>query len=61
MGFHGPQPLPQRSASLEAGDVGKVRDLVAAVTDGRERDDEPLVEAVARELRNAPIRHLKAV
>ena len=32
MGFHGPQPLPQRSASLEAGDVGKVRDLVAAVT-----------------------------
>ncbi len=37
------------------------RDLVAAVTDGHERDAEPLVEAVARELRNAPIRHLKAV
>jgi superfamily II DNA or RNA helicase len=41
--------------------IERKRDLVAAVTDGRERDDEPLVEAVARELRNAPIRHLKAV
>lgn len=37
------------------------RDLVAAVTDGRERHDEPLVQTVARELRHAPIRHLKAV
>jgi SWI/SNF-related matrix-associated actin-dependent regulator 1 of chromatin subfamily A len=37
------------------------RDVVAAVTDGRERDAEPLVEAVARELRHAPIRHLKTV
>ncbi|MCW3006338.1 MAG: helicase domain protein, partial [Solirubrobacterales bacterium] len=41
--------------------IERKRDLVAAVTDGRERNDEPLVEAVARELRNAPIRHLKAV
>jgi len=41
--------------------IERKRDLVAAVTDGRERDDEPLVEAVARELRHAPIRHLKAV
>jgi acyl dehydratase len=32
MDLHGPKPLPQRSASLEAGDVEKVRDLVAAVT-----------------------------
>lgn len=31
MGFHGPQPLPQRFASLEAGKVEKVRDLIAAV------------------------------
>jgi SWI/SNF-related matrix-associated actin-dependent regulator of chromatin subfamily A-like protein 1 len=41
--------------------IERKRDLVAAVTDGRERDEEPLVEAVVRELRNAPIRHLKAV
>ncbi|HEY8583842.1 MAG TPA: DEAD/DEAH box helicase, partial [Capillimicrobium sp.] len=41
--------------------IERKRDLVAAVTDGRERDDQPLVEAVAAELRNAPIRHLKAV
>ncbi len=41
--------------------IERKRDLVAAVTDGRERDDEPLVEAVARELRHAPIRHLRAV
>jgi SWI/SNF-related matrix-associated actin-dependent regulator 1 of chromatin subfamily A len=41
--------------------IERKRDLVAAVTDGRERDAEPLVEAVARELRHAPIRHLKAV
>ena len=41
--------------------IERKRDLVAAVTDGRERDAEPLVAAVARELRHAPIRHLKAV
>jgi SWI/SNF-related matrix-associated actin-dependent regulator 1 of chromatin subfamily A len=41
--------------------IERKRDLVAAVTDGRERDAEPLVAAVARELRNAPIRHLKVV
>jgi SNF2 family DNA or RNA helicase len=41
--------------------IERKRDLVAAVTDGRERDAEPLVEAVARELRHAPIRHLKVV
>jgi len=41
--------------------IERKRDLVAAVTDGRERDAEPLVAAVARELRHAPIRHLRAV
>jgi len=40
--------------------IERKRSLVASVTDGRERDDEPIVAAVARELRNAPIRHLKA-
>ena len=37
------------------------RAIVAAVTDGREEDEEAVLDAVVRELRRAPYRHLRAV
>jgi SWI/SNF-related matrix-associated actin-dependent regulator 1 of chromatin subfamily A len=37
------------------------RAIVAAVTDGREEDEEAVIDAVVRELRGAPYRHLRAV
>jgi SWI/SNF-related matrix-associated actin-dependent regulator of chromatin subfamily A-like protein 1 len=37
------------------------RNLINAVTDGQVRDDERLVEAVVRELRGRPYRHLRVV
>jgi SWI/SNF-related matrix-associated actin-dependent regulator 1 of chromatin subfamily A len=37
------------------------RGLIGAVTDGHVRDDERLVEAVVRELRGRPARHLRVV
>jgi hypothetical protein len=37
------------------------RAVVAAVTDGREDDEEAILDALARELRSAPYRHLRAV
>ncbi len=37
------------------------RSLIGAVTDGREEDEEGLLDALVRELRGAPYRHLQAV
>ena len=37
------------------------RVVVGAVTDGREDDEEAVIDAVIRELRGAPYRHLRAV
>src|SRR3954452_22990354 len=37
------------------------RSLIDAVTDGQVRDDEKLVDAVIRELRGKPFRHLRVV
>ncbi len=37
------------------------RAVIGAVTDGREEDDEGVVDALVRELRGAPYRHLRAV
>jgi SWI/SNF-related matrix-associated actin-dependent regulator 1 of chromatin subfamily A len=37
------------------------RSMIGAVTDGREEDEEGLVDALVRELRGAPYKHLRAV
>ncbi len=37
------------------------RAVIGAVTDGREQDEEGVVEALVRELRGTPFRHLRAV
>jgi superfamily II DNA or RNA helicase len=37
------------------------RAVIGAVTDGREQDEEGVVDALVRELRGAPYRHLRAV
>jgi SWI/SNF-related matrix-associated actin-dependent regulator of chromatin subfamily A-like protein 1 len=37
------------------------RAIIGAVTDGREENDEAIVDALARELAGAPFRHLRAV
>ncbi len=37
------------------------RTVIAAVTDGREEDEEGVVDALVRDLRKAPYRHLRAV
>lgn len=37
------------------------RSLIGAVTDGREEDEEGVLDALVRELRGAPYRHLQAV
>jgi SNF2 family DNA or RNA helicase len=37
------------------------RSVIGAVTDGRPEDEEGLVDALVRELRGAPYRHLRAV
>jgi len=41
--------------------LARKRGIIGAVTDGRPLDDERLVEAVVRELRGRPYRHLQAV
>jgi len=35
--------------------------VIGAVTDGRAEDEEGVVDALVRELRRAPYRHLRAV
>jgi SNF2 family DNA or RNA helicase len=37
------------------------RAVIDAVTDGRERDEEGVLDALVRELRGTPYRHLRAV
>ena len=37
------------------------RAVIGAVTDGREEDEEGVLDALVRELRGAPFRHLRAV
>ena len=37
------------------------RSVIEAVTDGREEDEEALLDALVRELRGVPYRHLRAV
>jgi len=37
------------------------RAVIGAVTDGSRRDEEAVIDALVRELRGAPYRHLRAV
>ena len=37
------------------------RAIIGAVTDGRDEEDEGIVDALARELAGEPYRHLRAV
>ena len=41
--------------------IERKRAVIGAVTDGREEDEEGVVDALVRELRGAPYRHLRAV
>jgi SWI/SNF-related matrix-associated actin-dependent regulator of chromatin subfamily A-like protein 1 len=52
-----PDTIDETMAEL----LQRKRDLIDAVTDGQVRDEERLVEAVARELRGRPYRHLRVV
>jgi SWI/SNF-related matrix-associated actin-dependent regulator 1 of chromatin subfamily A len=65
----GQQDAVNASYLLAAGTVDETistllerkRAVIGAVTDGREEDDEGVVDALVRELRGAPYRHLRAV
>jgi SWI/SNF-related matrix-associated actin-dependent regulator of chromatin subfamily A-like protein 1 len=52
-----PDTIDETMAEL----LQRKRGLIDAVTDGQVRDEERLVEAVARELRERPVRHLRVV
>jgi SWI/SNF-related matrix-associated actin-dependent regulator of chromatin subfamily A-like protein 1 len=52
-----PDTIDETMAEL----LQRKRGLIDAVTDGQVRDEERLVEAVARELRDRPVRHLRVV
>ncbi len=52
-----PDTIDETMAEL----LERKRGLIDAVTDGEVRDDERLVEAVVRELRGRPFRHLRVV
>ena len=52
-----PDTIDETMAEL----LERKRGLIDAVTDGQVRDDERLVEAVVRELRGRPFRHLRVV
>jgi SWI/SNF-related matrix-associated actin-dependent regulator 1 of chromatin subfamily A len=52
-----PDTIDETMAEL----LERKRGLIDAVTDGQVRDEERLVEAVARELRERPVRHLRVV
>lgn len=51
-----PETIDETMATL----LGRKRGIIGAVTDGRALDDERLVQAVVRELRGKPYRHLQA-
>jgi hypothetical protein len=65
----GQQDAVNASYLLAAGTVDETistllerkRAVIGAVTDGREEDEEGVVDALVRELRGAPYRHLRAV
>ena len=52
-----PDTIDETMAEL----LERKRSLIDAVTDGQVRDEERLVDAVVRELRNRPYRHLRVV
>jgi SNF2 family DNA or RNA helicase len=52
-----PDTIDETMAEL----LQRKRSLINAVTDGQVRDEERLVEAVVRELRGRPYRHLRVV
>ena len=52
-----PDTIDETMAAL----LQRKRNLINAVTDGQVRDDERLVDAVVRELRERPYRHLRVV
>ena len=52
-----PDTIDETMAEL----LQRKRSLIDAVTDGQVRDEERLVDAVARELRGRPFRHLRVV
>jgi SWI/SNF-related matrix-associated actin-dependent regulator of chromatin subfamily A-like protein 1 len=52
-----PKTIDETMAEL----LVRKRALINAITDGRARDDERLVDAVVRELRGRPARHLRVV
>jgi SWI/SNF-related matrix-associated actin-dependent regulator of chromatin subfamily A-like protein 1 len=52
-----PDTIDETMAEL----LQRKRGLIDAVTDGQVRDEERLVDAVARELRGRPYRHLRVV
>ena len=52
-----PDTIDETMAEL----LQRKRSLIDAVTDGQVRDDERLVDAVVRELRGRPYRHLRVV
>ena len=52
-----PDTIDETMAEL----LQRKRSLIGAVTDGKVRDEERLVDAVVRDLRNRPYRHLRVV
>jgi SNF2 family DNA or RNA helicase len=52
-----PNTIDETMAEL----LQRKRAVIGAVTDGEVRDEEPLVDAVVRELRGRPFRHLRVV
>jgi hypothetical protein len=52
-----PDTIDETMAEL----LQRKRSLIDAVTDGQVRDEERLVDAVVRELRGRPFRHLRVV
>ncbi|MGI8845055.1 MAG: helicase-related protein, partial [Thermoleophilaceae bacterium] len=52
-----PNTIDETMAEL----LQRKRGLIDAITDGQVRDEERMVEAVARDLRNRPYRHLRVV
>jgi hypothetical protein len=52
-----PDTIDETMAEL----LQRKRSLINAVTDGQVRDEERIVDAVARELRERPVRHLRVV
>ncbi len=52
-----PKTIDETMAEL----LQRKRSVIGAVTDGEVRDEEPLVDAVVRDLRGRPFRHLRVV